>query len=237
MITEDLLENRIKNFWGYGNLNSKIWFIGIEEGFDGNMDELERRFNRTKDKSVIDIQGDMKGVPDHIKWFSNRPSLQRTWSKLILILLSLESEKNIDNEKIRAYQKHKFGRLNSNHCSLEFMPLPCPSIKSGNWFYEQFNIDYLKSRKNYIEKIMPKRISLFKKLINDYNPKLVVFYSLSYLEKWKIITDQKFLKKDDYYFYISNKTKFFIIPHPTAHGMTNFQWKGIATGIKNKSIQ
>ena len=33
MITKEIIEDRIENFLGYGNLDSEIWFIGMEEGF------------------------------------------------------------------------------------------------------------------------------------------------------------------------------------------------------------
>jgi len=34
MISKELIEKRINKFRGYGNLNSDIWFIGMEEGFN-----------------------------------------------------------------------------------------------------------------------------------------------------------------------------------------------------------
>ena len=45
MITKELIENRINHFFGYGNIESDIWFIGMEEGFDGNLSDLKIRFN------------------------------------------------------------------------------------------------------------------------------------------------------------------------------------------------
>ena len=55
MINNDLIANRIKNYWGYGNLDSDMWFIGMEEGFSGSLHDLEKRFIKTKNKSVTDI--------------------------------------------------------------------------------------------------------------------------------------------------------------------------------------
>lgn len=232
MISKELIENRIKNFWGYGNLNSDIWFIGMEEGFHGTLADLENRFNRTKDKSVIDLQNDMADVKDHMKWFLSNSGIQRTWWKLILILLTLKSEENITNDKIKEFQKKEFGRLNSNHCSLEFMPLPCRSTKKKDWFYEQFGIDYLKTRKRYHDKIMPLRIKLFQDLIENYKPKIVICYSFSYIKKWKEIIGCNLSKKKNLYYCKKDKTNFFVIPHPTARGMTNNDWNEIAQNIK-----
>ena len=53
-ISKEIIENRINNFLGYGNINSKIWFFSIEEGTKGNLQALEERFRATRDKSILD---------------------------------------------------------------------------------------------------------------------------------------------------------------------------------------
>jgi hypothetical protein len=235
MITKELIENRIHSFWGYGNLNSDIWLIGMEEGFHGSLADLEVRFKQTMDRSVIDLQDDMKDVQDHMQWFRDASSSQPTWRKLIFILLSLDC-KNADNEQIKLYQRKEFGRLNSNHCSLEFMPLPCRSISKADWFYSDFGIDYLASRKLYLERIMPTRIIIFRKLINEHSPKVVMMYSLGYKNEWQEIIGCETEKIGDVYYAKQGKTNFFIIPHSTAHGKTNDDWKKITETIKRLTV-
>jgi hypothetical protein len=232
MLTTELIKNRINTFWGYGNLNSDIWFIGMEEGFHGNLTDLDNIFNKTKDDSVIDLQDGMTDVQDHMKWFSPNSRIQRTWGKLILILLTLKSDEEVTNDKIKEFQRKEFGRLNSNHCSLEFMPLPCRSIRKKDWFYNKFEIDYLETRKKYLHKIMPLRIKLFQDLIMKYSPKTIIFYSFSYLEKWKAIIGCNLLKRKNIYHCKKDNFDIFIIPHSTAHGMTNNDWNEIAQNIK-----
>lgn len=235
MITKELIENRINHFWGYGNLNSGIWFIGMEEGFHGSLADLESRFNRTKNRVVIDVQDDMADVPDHMKWFLPAcKKMQKTWSKLILILLVLKSEA-FDNEKIKEFQKRNFARINGDHCCLEFMPLPCRSTNKKDWFYDQFGLEYLNNRKEYCAKIMPLRTKLFQELINKYKPKVVICYSLTYLKNWEEIIGSGYEKNKDLYYGKSNSTNFFIIPHSTAHGMTSQQWLDLAMMIKEKA--
>jgi len=129
----------------------------------------------------------MTDIQDHMKWFLPNSNIQKTWGKLILILLTLKFNETITNDKIKEFQRKDFGRLKSNHCNLEFMPLPCRSIRNSDWFYNQFKINYLENRKNYIDKIMPFRIKLLQDLIKRYTPKVVICYSFSYLEKWKRI--------------------------------------------------
>ncbi len=149
MELKELLENRINEFWGYGNLKSDIWFVGMEEGFKGGS-ELETQLNKTNEKSVIDIK-DMENVEAHMQWFNVKPKLQRTWSKLIIILLMISNQSNPDNESIRSFQKDGLGSKNGNHCLLDLMPLSSKS--TTNWMYSDCGLDYLESRKSYLKKV------------------------------------------------------------------------------------
>jgi len=231
MITEQLIYDRIKSFLWYGDINSDIRFVGMEEWFWWSIEDLEIRLLHTDKKEVVDIFQDMKYVKDHIKRFIPNAPIQRTLSKLILLQLFINWKKNINNDIIRHYQTSIFGRSWSNTCNLEFMPLPCRSINKKDWVYSKFNIEGLSSRKEYIKTIMPKRIRLFKEKIAEYRPKIVIFYSLSYKqERDKIIgnTSESF---NNIFYNKTNSTSFFIVPHPTAHWYTKEDWINIAKNI------
>jgi len=135
MLSKELIEKRINKFLGYGNLDSDIWFIGVEEGLaDGTSTDLEKRFKRIEDESVVDIQ-DESDVQGHMKWFLPNSKLQRTWCKLILILLTLKSNnEKITNDRIKEFQRNEFGRLNSNHVVLNLCHFHVvqPKIKIGS---------------------------------------------------------------------------------------------------------
>lgn len=231
-ISKELIENRINNFWGYGNLKSKFWFMSMEEGTNGNLEELEVRFIKTKDKSVLDCYQDMLDVPEHIKYYSGyNPPLQSTMSKLIRVLLNITQAGNVDNEDIRKFQRDKFGRLDCDHCSLEFMPLPVP--RSDKWIYSRIDLDYLISRDAYNSVIMSRRIKLFNQLIIKYRPEIVIFYSLKYRDNWSEIANQNFkLIGDNIWHSSSDLTNFFIIPHPQMHGMKTSDWDNYGKLIK-----
>lgn len=231
MITKELIEKRINNFWGYWNLKSDIWFIWMEEWFNGDLIDLEKRFKKTYEKDVVDIQDDMTEVIDHIKWFLPKSNIQKTRGKLILILLRLKWEK-IENYEIKKFQRFNFARNNSNHCNLVFMPLPCRSVNTKDWFYDRFWIEYLKKRSEYISKVMPLRIRYFSDLLKNHKPKIVIFYSFSYLNKWQEIIWSDFDKVNKYLYTKKIKNvNFFVIPHPCAHGITNQRWLEISNSI------
>lgn len=231
MITKELIEERINTFWGYGNLKSDIWFVGMEEGFNGSLNDLEDRFQRTHGKKVIDIQDDMIGVDDHTKWFSPNSNIQQTWGKLILVLLFQRNGDIVSKETIKQYQRNNFGRLTSDHCILELLPLPSRSTNKKDWMYEQFHIEYLKDRRTYLHEIVPRRLTLFRKLLLQYNPKIVIFFSLSYLDYWKILINEDLQKNGLIYQTRNVSPNFFVIPHPTAYGLSKNDWYSIYSSI------
>jgi len=53
MITAELVERRIANFWGYGSFGSPAWFVGMEEEL-GPVTEIEERFRAADGKATID---------------------------------------------------------------------------------------------------------------------------------------------------------------------------------------
>lgn len=236
MITEELFENRINNFWGYGNLNSPLWFIGMEEGFHGEFGDLEKRFIKTKDKIVVDLKEEMKDLKDHMKWFVPDSPMQRTWGKLIRIILTLNCDAEIDNEQIKEYQRTKLGKLNGDHCILDFMPLPCRSTKEKDWPYAGCRIDYLKSRKKYKKIVMNLRSKLLKKMIEKYSPEMVILYSLKYLKIWRKIIGTPLRKEGTLHYIKIAKTNYFVIRHPIARKprLSNKDWNEMAMKIKDK---
>lgn len=60
-----LTENRLKNFWGYGNLDATTWFIGMEEGLGKGAPYLMERFLAADGKATVDMRHDMQAVEDH----------------------------------------------------------------------------------------------------------------------------------------------------------------------------
>ena len=236
MISKKQIENRINNFLGYGNIDSNIWFVCMEEGFHGTPEDMNLRFDATKDEGVIDIADDMVNVPDHIKYFLGRNPIQRTWSKLIIMLLAFEG-RNINTELVREYQKNNFGRKNSNHCILDFMPLPSKSVNENDWKYSDLSISYLSTRSEYFQEVAPRRVKLFQNFISKCKPKIIIFSSISYLPYWTEIAQCEFKGLDRFYFSKKDGINYFVIPHPVTRGLSNSDWEEMALKIKDVSIQ
>jgi len=224
-----LIQERIKNFFGYGNLESDIWFVGMEEGFDGSMNLLYERFKTTSDKIVCDIVEDMQTSPDHLRWFADNAPTQKTYRPLIYIHLYLTTGKEPTLEEIRQFQIGSFGRKKSDHTVLELMPLPSKSIKEADWLYGDFNIEGLASRKEYLKTYKPRRAHQLQALIHRHKPKLVLFYSRTYLSDWQQIASIPFEEIIPKKLHIAKNhgTLYAVVPHATSFGMSTSDWKNI----------
>ena len=44
---QELIDDRIANYWGYGNLDGDRWYVGMEEGHDDDLYALRKRFENT----------------------------------------------------------------------------------------------------------------------------------------------------------------------------------------------
>ena len=229
-----LIKNRIKNFWGYGNLESDIWFVGMEEGYS-EKEILIDRFRVTSHAQVVDMH-DVTADPGHKKWFSPNAPTQSTWRPLIYMLLYLENGTESTLDEIREFQINHFARSDSDHASLELMPLPSKTVKEKDWLYGETGIEGLATRAEYIKKYKPERVKALQHLIEKYHPKLVVFYSKTYFPEWKEIVPKPFQEIPGTKLHITenNTTVYAVVPHPTSFGVSGEDWKLIAEKLRKK---
>ena len=230
VVEAELIRSRINTFWGYGNLSGDIWLVGMEEGFNDTKEVLIERLAETAGRPILDIYEDLRSDPVHASWFKEGAPTQSTYRKFIYLLLYLRSGKEPTLEEIREYQIHNFGRKSSDHAILELMPLPCKSLNKSDWIYGSFGVDGLSSRKEYLAEYMPERVEKLRSLIHVHKPKVVIFFSLQYLQDWQsvvvvpldeLISNKLFIAKDD-------NTIYAVVPHPTARGLSNADWRNIA---------
>ena len=183
-IPPELIERRLKNFWGYGSLKAPVWFVGMEEGLSGKgLNELKPRFEATDGKQMVDIRDDMHSVSGHIKWYNPRkPEIQKTLQYPIALLLFLQKKIPYDNvdvsrrkKAIRKYQRHYFGDVhNSMSASLDLLPLPAPNTRQSDWPYDRYGIEGLDDREIYEITHIPRRIKELNKLVASHKPELVI---------------------------------------------------------------
>jgi hypothetical protein len=229
-----LIKNRLQNFWGYGNLKGKIWFVGMEEGIGADEPFPLERFISTKDKVVTDIRDNTS--PDHQRWFKLNAPTQNTYRPLIYILMYLRLRRMPKIQDVRMYQFCEFGLANNTHALLELMPLPSRSVKAEDWLYSEVPLEGLKTRKEYLKKYKPARTEALKALIEKHQPKLVLFYSRSYLNDWQHIIPEPLneIIPGKLHMVKCQNTTYAVTAHPTSRGMKTSDWEEIASKIFNR---
>ncbi len=242
-----LLNNYIENFYGYGNLESDYWFIGKEEAGGETHQEINSRIENWKnlnEEKVIDIYDfHKKVINENGKTFEFlfENKVQNTWLGLIKMIFSLEG-KNWKSSDLKNFRTESLGRKYSNNCLLEMFPLPSP--KANKFNYSEWT-DF-KDREGYKNTIQNLRINNIKNLINENQPKFVIFYSTDkeYCGYWKKISEIDFdiiqtkifekRKRNSLVFKITKKgnTTFAIVNHPTSMGVPDEYYKTIGERIR-----
>lgn len=224
MITANIIQKRLELFWGYGNFEAPVWFVGMEEGLGKNtsVKELEARFVAADGKMTVDMRRDMAQVPDHIRFFKESAPVQASWKYPIALYLYLKNRKEPSKQDIRDYQMYMLGDSElKNDAAIELMPLPSHKANEDTWIYDKYGIFGLGSRSEYLNAYKPKRVRELANLIEIHSPKLVIFYSKSYLPDWIQIIGEKPKEIISQMYFIKNcKTSFCVIPQGVARGMS-----------------
>lgn len=195
MLDTQLLLNYSLNFFGYGNPNATVWFVGLEEAggrceqvvsnrlklwterFDCNSIVDGYEFHR----SLHDCTGNSLG-----RLFTDPVPVQKTWDRLIRLQLALQGHTSATRDDAQSRRKTEWARSTSQSCLLELFPLPSPSVKT--WNYERWtSLEVFQSRPAYQSHFGAKRALAIKRLIANYRPSVVIFYG-SRWKRWSQIT-------------------------------------------------
>lgn len=190
MLNKELIADRIKNFWGYGSLDAPVWFVGMEEGLNPTTDteELETRFKAAYGKATVDMRRDMGHLVGHMKWFVPGAPIQGTWKYPIGLSLYLKNHRIPSKEEIREHQSSVLGdSVRCESSTIELMSLPSQKADQSTWLYGSSGVPGCETRASYLERYLPQRVVGLKQLLQKHRPKLVIFYSVSYLAFWKEI--------------------------------------------------
>lgn len=218
MLDDILLAQYMDSFFGYGNTKARLWFVGMEEGGGGTIEEVASRLEAWDQRGrpmVDDVAGFHRAIGQQ-RWFEPGARTQNTWRQLIRATL-LAEDLPVDLEAIREYQVLRFARLDGNIASLELLPLPSTSTKAKHWRYAEWSaLEMLATRDGYRQHFLPSRIARLKALIAQKRPTAVVFYGVTYQPHWEAISGATFGAGDFPRVQAVNGTSFFVVPHPTA---------------------
>jgi len=236
-----LIDSYIKSFLGYGNRMAKYWLIGMEEGGADQFEKVYKDIAEWKENGskefcdILESYNEENCPPDAKKYFYDNPVvIQKTWNKLIRLLLSIDHE-IIDINEIREFQKHHLWKKDGDNSLIEFFPLPNISIE--DWVYEgKISLKFLNNRKELIREMAPLRIERIRDKIKIYKPKVVVFYSTTpiYMKFWKQIIGSELKTDNDkkYSINIKDGVIYAIIPHPNRPGISNRDYENLGFEIR-----
>ncbi|WP_342542433.1 hypothetical protein MHH33_16855 [Paenisporosarcina sp. FSL H8-0542] len=246
--SKHLVESCLYNWLGYGQVNSPIWFMGMEEGGAEvwrnktlTLDEsLECRSNFNLQMDFQYVWENLYGVPlDSFKG----PTV---WRFIAAFLLELESEQ-VDATSINDFLfiSKKLGRNESNHFLAELMPLPKPSRANIQPYQNIWN-----TVRAYEKDVKEKRFDLIKEvLIKNSEVQLIVSYDRSLTEmifnhfqiniekarSWKVNTEQYHLHKFNL---IGKRTIYLLVTPFFGNGRVSYEGISKATKeVKNIIIE
>jgi len=248
MITADIIQNRIEKFWGYGSLESPVWFIGMDERFDPleSQEMLEKQFRYAEASMINGMLNASRSKRNEWKHLANMGpfladgDLQTTWKYPIALYLYLHSGIPLTiNERgyvIKEYQRNILADTDKKETvTLELSPLPCQSTKEKDWLYKSSGLKGLSSRSEYERNYLPNRAEKLKKLIQKYKPGLIIFYSIKYLNFWeKVIGEMPQIITKRTRFASNKDTAFCVIPNGGQSGLSYDELYEYADRIKNQ---
>jgi hypothetical protein len=232
-LDDTTVEAFIDRFFGYGDWDAPVWFIGMEEGGGGSIPEVRRRIETWRARGSRELEDLVDyhfaiGVTKHVR---ARPALQPTWSKLVHLLLGMAGEVATD-ERIRTFQAKELGRKGGSSALLELLPLPSPGV--GEWLYVgATTIPHLSSRERYRLHIVRHRIAAIREQVARHPPRVIVFLGMSYVPYWSEIAQVSLAPRpgDDFISVGVGQTTFVVVKHPTARGVTNALFRTIGEGL------
>lgn len=238
MLNEEMLNAFMNSFLGYGDLEADTWFVGMEESGGNSLNDVQKRIEAwdNRGRCIVEDCAEYHHAIGSGQLFTHPVrKAQSTWDWLIRA--QLKSEDKVDDvSATKAMQCQRWLRHGSKTCGLELLPLPSPN--SNDWLYSRFSNDpILHSRDTYKSSMLPTRKAILKRIINEYNPRNVVFYSKDYETHWQDIVGMEFSDVDGIQRAYSAQTSFFLTLHPTARikgtGKKKAYWANIGAQLRS----
>ncbi|HVA19791.1 MAG TPA: hypothetical protein VMU55_06440 [Solirubrobacteraceae bacterium] len=176
---------RIEEFVGYGSVDVRVLFLGIEEGLardDSLEDDLLVRsaFHRTAD--LYEAQLALGGPGKH---FGDNPVTQRTWRPMCHLMLRRDGCERPTREKRLRYQADRLGRAGGETLLAELLPYPNPN--TADWLYA--SCTKYKTREVYDEQMVPRRTRLLREVLSQGCFEIVVAYGNGFWGRYKLLFD------------------------------------------------
>ena len=219
MTYETLELEMARDCFGYGRWDAPYWFIGPEQGKgkgepDGN-DQRARAWFQLGKTELCDCLEFHAQIGD-MSWHTGRPSLQRTWRPLILLLKAFLDQPS-DLESLRAYQRDRWGRVKEREtCVVELSGLAARSLREP--------VDRVRFREE--------RVLTIRRRMLSSRPVFVVMYGLNERSDWEKIAGCPLVRDG---VVKVGQTMIAFAPHPQDHGRRNSDWTDLGAKLRLES--
>lgn len=196
----ELLEEYIRNFFGYGSWTQPVWFVGMEEG--GSADTLQARLDQWKrvgHPHLMDLPTlcHAIGDGDYFPPAPEPPASQPTWNNLTKLFLAIRTGQPATVDSVQAFGRVNLGRnpnANPNGFALiELFPLPKPDLEVWPYGHLAGGLHYLINRDTYRHCTYAERALKLRRMLQIYRPKCVVFYGLEYRDLFEAVAGDHFV--------------------------------------------
>lgn len=171
-----IIDKRLYNWIGYGNINGNIWFIGTEEGGAEIWrqgiatltleNSLIKRSKFSLSCSFKAVWEDIYGIPlDSFKGIT-------AWHFMSAFILAIENKK-VESKTIKEFLfiNKSLGSFDSNHFMCELLPLPKKSETDFPYIGKWANVQ------EYTNEVIEKRFSMISDAIEKSSgAKLIIVY-------------------------------------------------------------
>jgi hypothetical protein len=219
IVAANSIEEMARCCYGYGSWDAPYWFIGLEEGMDGSLDN---RISAWQEFGKATGLSDCRAFHRKIgvdKWHRTEPkaALQSTWKQLIRVLFASRRQ-NTGLETIRRYQAQEWGKSNGETCIIELSGLPAKGLKQGVTIRGQY------FTADQVEQILMERTAAIQRKILEKRPKFVVMYGVVGKPHFERLAGRS-LKRDE--IVTVGNTKIVLTQHPVARGSSTAGWESL----------
>ncbi|MBU2890580.1 hypothetical protein [Celeribacter halophilus] len=233
--TAEEIDGFATGFYGYGDFEAPLWFIGMEEGGGNSAREVTNRIHVWQQRGCAPLE-DVAEYHDAVfENGFNSITKQNTWSALSRIQLAYNSDP-VSGMSVRNHWQQQLGRRGSATCIMELNPLPSPSITT--WKYPDFtDLPFLASRIAYNARYRADRIASIKDMLAQHEPKAVIFYGKKYERFWAEIAGATFETENLHSRAVKGDTTFVSMHHPNARvrGKTSNYLENLGSMLRDAS--
>lgn len=182
-LTHALLRDYSDTFRSIGDLDNKVWFLGLEEGGGRSLNKAASKITSWEESGRPQVSylsgpgAQNEANNEYLPKTGDQAKLHKIWSNQLRLLLGIQGAP-LSNDAVRNLQVGQHGTAGGPTCLLDLYPLPCKN--AGSWVYDQVAFDDavaandFATRQSYYSTYLPRRIEKLTSLIDTHKPDALV---------------------------------------------------------------